>query len=124
MNSKCKECELPENIAESGAFETENITFNEWKQVDHRAQKVSISIDVKDVSSRFNTYVKTLKRHIHVKRIQLTAFNNLLISYNSNKLIIAKSMFKIKPKSKLRTSGKSHFRYLLLAAILISMESS
>ena len=76
MDSKCKECELPENIAESGAFETENITFNEWKQVDHRAQKVSVSIDVKDVSSHFNTYVKTLKRHIHVKRIQLTAFNN------------------------------------------------
>ena len=44
MNSKCKECELPEKIAESGAFETDNITFNEWKQVDRSAQK-SIDID-------------------------------------------------------------------------------
>ena len=49
MNSKCKEYELPEKIAESGAFETDNITFNEWKQVDLRAQTVSVSIDVKDV---------------------------------------------------------------------------
>ena len=44
MKSKCKECELPEKIAESGAFETDNITFNEWKQVDRSAQK-SIDID-------------------------------------------------------------------------------
>ena len=76
MNSECNECELPEKIAESGAFETD-VTFNEWKQMDRRAQKVSISIDVKDISSRFNTHVKTLKRCIYVKRIQHKAFNNL-----------------------------------------------
>lgn len=58
MNSKCKECELPEKIAENGAFETDNITFNEWKQVDRRALKVSVSIHLQDVSSRFNTHVK------------------------------------------------------------------
>ena len=88
MNSKCKECKLPENIAKSGAFETENITFNEWKQVDRKGQKVSVSIDVKDISSCFNTYVKTLKRHIHVKLIQLTAFNNLKSNLKERKKIL------------------------------------
>ena len=88
MNSKCKECELPEKIAESGAFETDNITFNEWKQVDLRAQTVSVSIDVKDVSSHFNAHVKTLKCHIHVKRIQKTAFNTLKSNLKERKEIL------------------------------------
>ena len=42
MNSKWKECKLPEKVAESGAFEKDNITFNEQKQEDCRAQKESI----------------------------------------------------------------------------------
>ena len=88
INSKCKECELPEKIAESGPFETENITFHEWKQVDRRAQNVPISIDVKDVSSRFITHVETAKRHIHVKRIQHTAFNNLKSNPKERKKIL------------------------------------
>ena len=72
MNSKCKEYELPDKIAESGAFEKGNITFNEWKRVDHGAQKVSKSTDVKDVSSCFNKHIKTLNHHIHMKHIQHT----------------------------------------------------
>ena len=71
-----------------GACETEKITFSEWKQVDRRAQKVSVSIDVKDVSSRFNTHVKALKRHIHVKRIQHTAFSNLKSNLKERKEIL------------------------------------
>ena len=59
------------------ALETDNITFNKWKQVNCRAQKVSVSIDMKEVSPRFNTHVKTLKHHIHVKRIQHATFYNL-----------------------------------------------
>ena len=90
-NSKCKEYELPEKIAESGAFETDNITFNEWKQVDLRAQTVSVSIDVKDVSSHFNAHVKTLKCHIHVKRIQKTAFNTLKSNLKERKEILVQA---------------------------------
>ena len=82
------QCELSEKIAESGAFETDNITFNEWKQVDRRAQKVSVSVDVQDVSSRFNTHVKTVKRYIYVKRIQHTAFNNLKSNLKERKEIL------------------------------------
>ena len=59
-NNKCKECELLEKIAESGAFETDNITFNEWKQVNCRAHKVSISTDVNDVCFHTNMHNKTL----------------------------------------------------------------
>lgn len=37
--------------------QTINITLNEWKLVDRRAQKVFVSTDVTDVSSYF-THVK------------------------------------------------------------------
>ena len=36
MNSKCKNCKLTEKIAERRAFETDDIKFDEWRQVDHR----------------------------------------------------------------------------------------
>ena len=77
MNSECNNCNLPEKIAESGEFETDAIKFDEWIQVDCRVQKVSVSIDVQEVPARFNAQVWTLKRHIQVKRIQHTAFNNV-----------------------------------------------
>ena len=70
MNSKCNVCETPEEIAEvlsSGEVEADNIIFNEWAKVDDRVQKLSTSIDVEEISSRLNAYVKTLKKHIHVK---------------------------------------------------------
>ena len=66
-NSECNNCKLPEKIAESEAFETDDIKFDEWRQVDLRVQKVSVSIDVQEVSARFNAHVQALKRHI--KRI-------------------------------------------------------
>ena len=77
MNSKCNICKLPEKIPERGGFETDDINSEEWKLVDRRAQKVSVSNNVQEVSSRFNTHLQILKRHIHVKRIQHTAFNNM-----------------------------------------------
>ena len=49
--------------------------------------KVSVSIDVRDVSCNFNTLVKTLKRHIHLKCIQHTAFNKLKWNLKKNILI-------------------------------------
>ena len=70
MNSTCNVCETPEEIAEvlsSGEVEADNIIFNEWAKVDDRVQKLSTSIDVEEISSRLNAYVKTLKKHIHVK---------------------------------------------------------
>ena len=66
MNSECNNCKLPENIAKSGAFETDYIKFDEWRQVDRTVQKVSVSIDVQEVSARFNAHVRTLKRHIYI----------------------------------------------------------
>ena len=77
MNSECNNSKLPEKIAASGAFDTNDIKFHEWRKVDRRVQKVSVSIDVQEVSTRFSAHARTLKRHIHVKRIQHTAFNNV-----------------------------------------------
>ena len=46
-------------------------------------------IDVKDVSSRFSTHVKTLNKcHIHVQRIQHTVFNNLKSNLKERKEIL------------------------------------
>ena len=56
MNFKCKECGLLEKL--EALKRTISLNINEWKQMNCRAQKVSVSINVKDVSSRFNTYVK------------------------------------------------------------------
>ena len=44
MNSECKNCKLPEKIAESGVFETDDIKFDEWRQIDRWVQNDSVSI--------------------------------------------------------------------------------
>ena len=88
MNSECNNCKLRQEIAESGAFESDDVKFNEWRQVDCRVQKVSVSIDIQLVSTRFNGHVRTLKRHIYVKRIQHTAFNNVKANLQEKKEIL------------------------------------
>ena len=123
MNSKCNICKLPEKIPESGGFETDDINIEDWKLVDRRAQKVFVSINVQEVSSRFNTHVQILKCHIHEKRIQHTAFNNvkanlqILIQVDYSEITLTR----IKVKFKVRTLAKNHFRYLLPAATSKSM---
>ena len=76
MNSQCNICKLPEKIPDD-AFERNDVTIEEKKLVDGRAQKVSVSINIQEVLCRFNMCVQTLKRHIHVKRVQHTTFNYL-----------------------------------------------
>ena len=88
MNSASSNCKLPEKIAESGAFETNDIKFGEWRQVHRRVQKVSVSIDVQVVSACFNAHSKTLKRHIHVKRIKHTALKNKKSNLQEKKEIL------------------------------------
>ena len=53
-----------------------------------RVQKAPVSIDVKEIMSRFNDDIKTLKRHIHLKRIQNAAFNSLRANLKSNEVLI------------------------------------
>ena len=60
MNSECNNCKLPEKIAESGAFETDDIKFDEWR-VHRRVQKVSISTDFQEVSACFNAHARTFE---------------------------------------------------------------
>ena len=125
MNSKCNVCETPEEIAKvlsSGEFQADNIIFNEWAKVDSRVQKLSTSIDVEEIPSRLNSYVKTLKRHIHVKRIQNQSFNNLKSNLKPNediyKWTIARiTLIKTKAKSKVPTLDRGLFPYLRLAAM-------
>ena len=95
MNSECNNYKLPQKIAESGAFETDDIKFDEWRQVDRRVQKISVSVDAQEVSARFNAHVRTLKRRIHAKRIQHTAkriqntaFNNVKANLQEKKEIL------------------------------------
>ena len=88
MNSECNNFKLPEKIAESGAFETDDIKFDEWRKEGRMVQKVSVSIDVQEVSACFNAHVRTLKRHVHVKRIQHTAFNNVKANLQEKKEIL------------------------------------
>ena len=49
---------------------------------------MSVSIDVHEVSARFNIHVQTLKHHIHVKRIQHTAFNNVKENLQEKKEVL------------------------------------
>ena len=70
MNSECKNCKLPEKIAESGVFETDDIKFDQWRQIDRWVKNDSVSIDVQEVSTCFNAHVRSLKHHMHVKRIK------------------------------------------------------
>ena len=88
MNWECDNGKLPEKIAERRAFETDDIKFDKWRQVDVMVQKVSVSIDVQEVSACFNAHVCTLKRHIHVKCIQHTVFNNVKTNLREKKEIL------------------------------------
>ena len=49
---------------------------------------MSVSVDVQEVSARFNGHVRALKRHIHAKRIQHTAFNNVKANLQEKKEIL------------------------------------
>ena len=49
---------------------------------------MSVSVDVQEVSARFNGHVRSLKRHIHAKRIQHTAFNNVKANLQEKKEIL------------------------------------
>ena len=49
---------------------------------------MSVSIDVHEVSARFNIHVQTLKHHIHVKRIQHIAFNNVKENLQEKKEVL------------------------------------
>ena len=88
MNLECNNCKLPEKITESGAFETDDIKFDEWRQVDRRVQNIFVFIDVQEVSARFHAHVRALNRNIHVKRIQHTAFNNVKENLQEKKEIL------------------------------------
>ena len=80
MNSKCADCKSRtgnEIIGDRNRNGKSTFSFNEWKKIDDRVQKTPVSIGVKEIMSRFNDHIKTLKRHIHIKRIQNAAFNSL-----------------------------------------------
>lgn len=65
-----------------------SLSKNENKCIAGR-KNVSVMIDVKDVSFRFNTHVKTLNKcHIHVQRFQHTVFNNLKSNLKERKEIL------------------------------------
>ena len=80
MNSKCADCKsrtANEIVGDRNQSGKSTFSFNEWKKTDDRVQKAPVSIGVKGIMSHFNDHIKTLKRHIHVKRIQNAAFNSL-----------------------------------------------
>ena len=62
--------------------------FHEWKKVDERVQKVAVTIDKKEIMSQFNDHIKTLKRHIYVKRIQNTKFISLKVNLKCDEVLI------------------------------------
>jgi len=89
MNSKCLECQSSQGSDIIGDFCSSGISFDEWKKVDNRIQKVSVSISSsEEIMSLFNDHVKVLKKHIHVKRIQNAKFNSLKKDLQGNEVII------------------------------------
>ena len=58
------------------------------KKIDERVQKVAVTIDKKEIMSRFNNHVKTLKRQSYVKRIQNANFNSLKANLKCDDVLI------------------------------------
>ena len=125
MNSECNNCKLPEKIAESGAFETDDIKFDEWR-VHRRVQKVSISTDFQEVSACFNAHARTLKRHIHVTRIQHSTFNNVNENLQEKKEILIQvdynENYTNKEQDQVRTLDRNHFAcyYLKVDGVILN----
>ena len=60
--------------------------YNWW--VGKGWQKVVVTIDKKEIMSRFIDHVKIIKRPIYVKRIQNTKFNSLKANLKCDKTLI------------------------------------
>ena len=49
---------------------------------------MAVSINTEEIIHKFTNHVKTLKRHIYIKRIQNTTFNSLKANLHDNEVII------------------------------------
>ena len=87
MNSECNNCKLPDNIAKSGAFETDYIKFDEWRQVDRTAQSFCFYWCSRSLCTLYCTR-PDIEGPYPRKRIQHTAFNNVKANLQEKKEII------------------------------------
>ena len=88
MNSTCRECQSfkPNQLFEE---EQNKIVFKEWKKVDERIQRITVILeDIDDIIDVFNHHLRTLKRHIYVKRIQNAKLNSLKANLKNNEVLI------------------------------------
>ena len=67
MNFACRECQsyTPNQLFEE---EQNKIVFKEWKKVDERIQRITVTLeDIDDIIDVFNHHLRTLKQqHIYV----------------------------------------------------------
>ena len=67
MNFACRECQsyTPNQLFEE---EQNKILFKEWKKVDERIQRITVTLeDIDDIIDVFNHHLRTLKQqHIYV----------------------------------------------------------
>ena len=71
-----------------GDFQTDTFLFTEWKKVDEKIQKAASSVETEEVITLLMSHIKTLKSHIHVKRIQHAKFHALKANLHDDDLLI------------------------------------
>ena len=77
MKSTCRECQ-PYKSYQLFEEEQYKIVFKEWKKVDERIQRITVILeDIDDIIDVFNHHLRSLKRHIYVKRIQTQSLIHL-----------------------------------------------
>jgi len=91
MTSSCSDCSQQDEFEEilgEGDFETDTFIFTEWKKVDEKIQKAALSVATEEVITLLMSHIKTLKSHIHVKRIQHAKFHALKANLHEDELLI------------------------------------
>jgi len=91
MTSGCSDCSQQDELEEilgEGDFQTDTFLFTEWKKVDEKIQKAASSVETEEVITLLMSHIKTLKSHIHVKRIQHAKFHALKANLHEDELLI------------------------------------
>ena len=75
MDSECEECEYTcitvEDFEENHGKEDFSVTYHEWKTVEKKVQKITLSVDAEDAAKLLDKGIQIVKRNIFVKEIKM-----------------------------------------------------
>ena len=89
MLEKCASCKSSDSSRDSESeSDTTEVVFYRWQTVDKKITKSRIEVTFEDAIEMLKEEVAILKQHIHIKRRQVNAYQEMKASLSSNNLMI------------------------------------